>query len=79
VDTPRDNTARPWLRIELPLEERVEALLAEMTLTEKVGQTHQSANIDPSADRELIASGGIGSSLLARGPRQATNATAAFV
>jgi beta-glucosidase len=67
VDTPRDNTARPWLRIELPLEERVKALLAEMTLTEKVGQTHQSANIDPSADRELIASGGIGSSLLASG------------
>ncbi|MEP7034347.1 MAG: glycoside hydrolase family 3 N-terminal domain-containing protein [Actinomycetota bacterium] len=66
-DEARDRAARPWLRTDLPLEERVEALLAEMTLAEKVGQTHQSANIDPVADRELIRSGGIGSSLLASG------------
>jgi len=32
-----------------------------------VGQTHQSANIDPIADAELIRRGGIGSSLLASG------------
>ena len=38
-----------------------------MTLAEKVGQTHQSANIDPVEDRELIRLGGIGSSLLASG------------
>jgi beta-glucosidase len=55
------------LRLDLPLEERVEALLAEMTLAEKVGQTHLSANIDPVTDRELIAGGGIGSTLLASG------------
>ena len=67
VTTGQGNTGRPWLRLDLPLEERVEALLAEMTLAEKVGQTHQSANIDPSADQELIRSGGIGSSLLASG------------
>jgi len=59
-------TAR-WLQIDLPLEERVEALLSEMTLAEKVGQTSQSANIDPDLDRELLRSGGIGSSLLASG------------
>jgi len=58
---------RPWLRLDLPLEERVEALLAEMTLAETVGQTHQMANLDPDAHRELIGSGGIGSSLIASG------------
>ena len=60
-------TERPWLRLDLPLEERVEALLAEMTLAETVGQTHQMANLDPDAHRELIGSGGIGSSLIASG------------
>ena len=55
------------MRTELPLEQRVESLLAEMTLAEKVGQTHQSANIHPVEDRELIRLGGIGSSLLASG------------
>ena len=61
------NTERPWLLVDLPLEERVEALLAEMTLAEKVGQTHQTANLDPIADHELIRSGRIGSSLIASG------------
>src|SRR5665647_275062 len=64
---PNGNADRVWLRTDLPVEERVEALLAEMTLAEKVGQTHQSANIDPIADAELIRGGGIGSSLLASG------------
>ncbi len=64
---PMGNTERPWLRTDLPLEERVEALLAEMTLAEKVGQTHQVANVDPSADTELIRNGGIGSSVVASG------------
>jgi len=61
------NADRPWLRTDLPLEQRVEALLGEMTLAEKVGQTHQIANIDPFADRELIRGGGVGSSVLASG------------
>jgi beta-glucosidase len=61
------NSGRPWLRVDLPLEERVESLLAEMTLAEKVGQTHQIHNLDPSLDHELIGSGGIGSSLIASG------------
>ena len=61
------NSNRPWLRVDLPLEQRVEALLAEMTLAEKVGQTHQVNNLDASLDQELIRSGGIGSSLIASG------------
>ena len=61
------NADRPWLRADAPLEQRVESLLAEMTLAEKVGQTHQIHNLDPSADQELIRSGGIGSSLIASG------------
>lgn len=65
--TPSGNADRPWLQTDLPLERRVEALLAEMTLAEKVGQTHQSANLDAVADRELIRGGGIGSSLVASG------------
>jgi beta-glucosidase len=64
---PKGNADRVWLRTDLPVEARVEALLAEMTLAEKVGQTHQSANIDPIGDAELIRGGGIGSSLLASG------------
>ena len=64
---PNGNADRVWLRTDLPMEARVEALLAEMTLAEKVGQTHQSANIDPIAGAELIRGGGIGSSLLASG------------
>lgn len=64
---PHGSADRVWLRTDLPLEARVEALLAEMTLAEKVGQTHQSANIDPIADAELIRAGWIGSSLLASG------------
>jgi len=60
-------TARPWLRLDLAPGQRVEALLAQMTLAEKVGQTHQVANVDPVADRELLRSAGIGSSVLASG------------
>jgi len=59
-------TAR-WLQVDLPLEERVEALLSEMTLAEKVGQTNQCANINPDLDPDLIRNGVIGSSVLASG------------
>ncbi len=64
---PLGSADRPWLRIDLPLEERVEALLSEMTLVEKVGQTHQVANVDLVADVELLRRGSIGSSLIASG------------
>ena len=60
-------TTRPWLDAALPLEERIDLLMAEMTLAEKVGQTHQVANIDPEADAETIRAGRIGSSLYASG------------
>ena len=59
--------ARPWLDSALDLEARVELLLAEMTLDEKVGQTHQVANIDPGQDAEALRAGRIGSSLYASG------------
>jgi beta-glucosidase len=67
MTVPAGKSTRPWLRVDLPLEHRVQSLLAEMTLAEKVGQTHQIHNLDPSVDQELIASGGIGSSLKASG------------
>jgi beta-glucosidase len=60
-------TTRPWLDVALPVEERIDLLMAEMTLAEKVGQTHQVANIDPEADAETIRAGRISSSLYASG------------
>jgi len=59
--------SRPWLDAALPVDERVTLLMAEMTLAEKVGQTHQVANIDPEADAETIRAGRISSSLYASG------------
>ncbi|GAA2740436.1 glycoside hydrolase family 3 N-terminal domain-containing protein [Terrabacter aerolatus] len=59
---------RPWLDATLPVEERIDLLMAQMSLAEKVGQTHQVANIDPEADAAEIASGRISSSLYASGP-----------
>src|SRR5450631_1270138 len=64
---PSGSAQRPWMRVGLPVEQRVESLLAQMTLAEKVGQTHQIHNLDSDLDRELIASGGIGSTLIASG------------
>ena len=52
------NVVRSWLRLDLSLEQRVEALLVEMTLAEKVGQTHQTANLDASLNHDLLRSGG---------------------
>ncbi|MFQ6170888.1 glycoside hydrolase family 3 N-terminal domain-containing protein [Oryzobacter sp. R7] len=57
---------RPWLDATLGVEERVEALLAAMTLEEKVGQTHQVANLTPE-DVAAIRAGGVSSSLFASG------------
>ncbi|MEW1952048.1 glycoside hydrolase family 3 N-terminal domain-containing protein [Terrabacter sp. NPDC080008] len=59
---------RPWLDATLPVEERIDLLLAQMTLAEKVGQTHMVANIDPEADADEIAAARISSSLYASGP-----------
>lgn len=59
-------TDRPWLDPALGTEARVEALLAAMTLAEKVGQTHQVANLTPE-DEAAIRAGGVSSSLFASG------------
>ncbi|PWD49977.1 beta-glucosidase [Serinibacter arcticus] len=58
---------RPWTDPTLAVEDRVSALLAEMTLAELVGQLHQPANVDHDRDAELLAAGGIGSTLHASG------------
>jgi beta-glucosidase len=64
---PVDPAERPWLDATLPTETRIDLLLAEMTLSEKVAQTHQVANIDPEADAEQLRAGRISSSLYASG------------
>ncbi|WP_083707507.1 glycoside hydrolase family 3 N-terminal domain-containing protein [Intrasporangium flavum] len=62
-----DTDARPWLDASLPVEQRVDHLMAAMTLAEKVAQTHQVANIHPDDDAEQIRAGRISSSLYASG------------
>jgi len=58
---------RLWLDAKLDVEKRVELLLAEMTLEEKAGQLHMSANGQPVRDREQLLRGGVGASLYASG------------
>ena len=58
---------RPWLDVTRPVPERVAALMAQMTLEEKVGQTHQVANLHADDDAELLRQGRIGSSVFASG------------
>ena len=58
---------RSWLVAALDIEARIDALMAEMTLDDKVGQTHQVANIHPREDAEALRAGRIGSSLHASG------------
>lgn len=67
MDDGTDAADRPWLDPALPTGERVELLLARMTLQEKVGQTNQVANIHPVDDAGQLAAGRIGSSLFASG------------
>ncbi|RKT79731.1 beta-glucosidase [Terracoccus luteus] len=64
-----DPTARPWLDAALPVDTRVELLLAVMTTAEKVGQLHQVANLDADDpdDVATLVAGGVGSSLYASG------------
>lgn len=58
---------RPWLEAGLDIESRVDLLLGVLTLPEKVAQLHQVANLDPTVDRELIATSGVSSALYASG------------
>ena len=46
------------------VEERIDSLLAQMTLEEKVGQTNQVMRLDE-ADKDSIREGGVGSSIFA--------------
>jgi len=59
--------ARGWADPTMPVTERVRALLAAMTLPEKVGQLHQVANPDPVRDAEALAAGAFGSCIVASG------------
>lgn len=63
------STLEKWHDVRLSPAERVEALLAEMTTAEMVGQLNQSANlrVDDASDTALLAAGGVGSTLLASG------------
>jgi beta-glucosidase len=65
VSTPAE---RPWLDTSKSVEERVDLLVAEMTVAEKVGQLHQPANISSVEDAEMLRAGGVGTSLSASGP-----------
>ena len=47
--------------------ERVALLMGAMTLEEKIGQTHQVANIHPDDDADALRGARIGSSLFASG------------
>lgn len=58
----------PWLDQTLDVELRVDLLLAELTLEEKVGQLHLTDRPDPDADREQIAAGQIGAGIYSHGP-----------
>ena len=60
-------TDRPWTSTDLPISERVSALLAEMTLEEKVGQLHQIGNADPLRDAAALAAGSFGSCIMGSG------------
>ena len=54
---PSRPTQRPWLDADLPVAQRVELLMGAMTLEEKVGQTHQVANIHPDDDADALRIG----------------------
>jgi len=55
---------KPWLNKDLDTAQRIEALLAEMTLEDKVGQLAQYPELYPK-DADTIREGRIGSSILA--------------
>ncbi|MCL3861238.1 glycoside hydrolase family 3 N-terminal domain-containing protein [Actinotalea sp. K2] len=58
---------RPWSDPDLPVARRAAALLAAMTLQEKVGQLHQVANPDPERDAAALAAGTFGTCIVASG------------
>ena len=63
---------RPWLDVSASIDDRVALLLEQMTLAELVGQLHQTANLTPHEDADLVAAGAVGSTLLASGATDST-------
>ena len=60
-------TDQPWASPDRPVTERVNALLAAMTLEEKVGQLHQVGNADAVRDAAALAAGSFGSCIMGSG------------
>lgn len=60
-------TTRAWASADVTVEQRVGALLAEMTLEEKVGQLNQVANPDPFRDAAALAAGAFGTCIIGSG------------
>ncbi|TQM65142.1 glycoside hydrolase family 3 N-terminal domain-containing protein [Humibacillus xanthopallidus] len=67
MTSPSGPSERPWFDATLPTETRIDILMEAMTLSDKVAQTHQVANIDPEADADALRAGRISSSLYASG------------
>src|SRR6478735_7605392 len=67
MTSPSGPAVRPWLDATLPTETRIDLLMESMTLSDKVAQTHQVANIDPVGDADALRAGCISSSLYASG------------
>jgi beta-glucosidase len=55
--------AAPWLDASLPVDQRVSALLAQMTLDEKIGQMTQVENRDPNAGYQMRDPGQVATGL----------------
>ena len=63
-----DPTPSPgWLDADQPLDQRVESLLAELTVEEKAGQLHLGFELDPVTHRAEIAAGRVGAGIYSHG------------
>ncbi|SDS48392.1 beta-glucosidase [Friedmanniella luteola] len=58
---------RDWLELTRPAAERVERLLAALTLEEKAGQLHLAGDLDADTSRAEIAAGRVGAGILSDG------------
>ncbi|HSU34908.1 MAG TPA: glycoside hydrolase family 3 N-terminal domain-containing protein, partial [Propionibacteriaceae bacterium] len=67
VSRPDPTSAPPWLDAEQPLDQRVESLLAELTVEEKAGQLHLGFELDPVTHHDEIASGQAGAGIYSHG------------
>ena len=67
--THADGTTSPagWLDTGLTLDQRVELLLAELTVEEKAGQLHMGSQLDPVTHHDEIVAGQIGAGIYSHG------------